>query len=75
MIMTDLTEAQRTAILNAAENLEGIDESIRKGQRKGWGSYGDVPGRDLDSLDADLLDLAERMSALATALADALRTA
>ncbi|GAB6901920.1 hypothetical protein [Kineosporia succinea] len=70
--MTNLNETQRAAILSAAEELEGIDESVRRGQRAHWGTYGESR-RDLDSVDSDLLDLAERVSALATAIADAFR--
>lgn len=72
--MSDLTPEHRAAVLTAAENLEGVDLTIASAQRASWGTYGEVPRRDLAAIDADLLDLAERMSALGTALADALRS-
>lgn len=74
--MPDLTTVQRAALLTAAEDLEGTAEQMRSSADTANDYARDWTGashRDVSQVDADLLDLAERVDALATAIATALR--
>jgi hypothetical protein len=71
--MAELTESQRAAILAAAEELEGAGDSLRARQDAHLGTYGEHAKQTSEDVASDLLDLAERVDALASAIATALR--